>query len=156
MVSAWGRCSLREISSVCSHLLQVIAVFVTACFPIFLAPVVRLLPAGKNSHQFSSRCFWLYCYRVRRAACLCVCLQGQNYRKFLAGVSVPTGTATANVFAGVSVLCWYVFACRDRTLTNCLADVSGCIATVCGVLLASVFAFKDRTTANFLAGVFCA
>ena len=66
---------------------------------------------------------------------------------------MPKGTATANVFAGVSVLCWYVFACRDRTLTNCLADVSGCIATVCGVLLASVFAFKDRTTANFLAGV---
>ena len=44
-------------------------------------------------------------------------------------------------------------ACRERILTNFLAGVSGCIATVCGVLLAFVFACKDRTTANFLAGV---
>ena len=49
--------------------------------------------------------------------------------------------------------CSTVVACRERTLTNFLAGVSGCIATVCGVLLAFVFACKARTIANFLAGV---
>ena len=92
--------------------------------------------------------------------------RSRNLRWFLRGVGVHCARYLLSVviFAGhccfcdcllpdIPGACSTVVACRERTLTNFLAGVSGCSATVCGVLLAFVFACKDRTTANFLAGV---